>query len=129
MVAEAINPVEVEREAITSGTDRIATYLQEMLGQKIVAYLAGLTDPKMVGAWARGESKPRSAAMFRLRYAYQAARLLTHAYGNETAQAWFFGSNHLLDDEAPAYVLRYAKTPDDLRLIVPAARAFVGTTR
>jgi hypothetical protein len=40
------------------------------------------------------------------------------------ATSWFFGSNHLLDDEEPACVLRHARAPDDVRSIVPAARSF-----
>ena len=117
----------MEREAITFGTDRLAGYLQEALGRKVVAYLAGLKDPKMVGAWARGSVKPRDTVALRLRYAYQPARILVNAYGDETAKAWFFGTNHMLDDEAPAYVLRHARTPDEIRLVVPAARSFVGS--
>jgi hypothetical protein len=64
-----------------------------------------------------------------LREGYQAARLLVSAYGDETAKAWFFGSNTRLDDQAPAYVLRHAKSWDEQRLIVPAARAFVAVRR
>jgi len=126
MVA-VLDPITVEREAVTSGVDRVASYLQQVLGQKIVAYLAGLKDPKMVGAWGRGEVAPRDMAAMRLRYAYQAARMVVNSYGDEAARAWFFGSNHMLDDEAPAYVLRHAQNPGDVRLIVPAARAFAGS--
>jgi hypothetical protein len=81
----------------------------------------------MVSAWARGDAMPRPDAVMRLRYAYQAARILADAYGEETTRSWFFGSNHLLDDQAPAYVLRHAHTPDDVRLIIPAARSFAGS--
>jgi hypothetical protein len=122
-----LDPITVEREAITSEPAYVAAYLQQMLGQKIVAYSTGLKDPKMVGAWARGKATPHPLALLRLRCAYQAARIVVSAYGEETAKAWFFGSNHLLDDEAPAYVLRHARDPGELRLIVPAARAFAGS--
>jgi hypothetical protein len=63
----------------------------------------------------------------RLREAYTAAQLLLAAYGDEAAKAWFFGSNVELADQAPAYVLREADTWEDLRLVVPAARAFAGS--
>ena len=32
-----------------------------------------------------------------------------------------------LADEAPAYVLRYARDPGALRFVIPAARSFAGT--
>ena len=72
------------------------------------------------------EAEPRDGADLRLRYAFQAARLLVDAYGDRQAKAWFLGTNTRLDDEAPAYVLRGAETPEELRFLVPAARAFVG---
>jgi len=112
----------VEQETLTLAVSRIARYLQDHLGQKITAYLSGLDNAKTVGLWISEESEPRDPAKTRLRYAYQAARLLIEAYDDETAKAWFFGCNLLLDDEAPAYLLRHGTTPDHLRLIVPAAR-------
>jgi hypothetical protein len=115
----------IEREATTLGIPTIAGYLQAHLGQKITAYLAGLDNAKTVGMWISGTVMPRDLPKTRLRYAYQAARLLVEAYDDETAKAWFFGSNMLLDDEAPSYVLRHGTTPDDLRLVIPAARNLV----
>jgi hypothetical protein len=115
----------IEREATTLGISKIAGYLQAHLGQKITAYLAGLDNAKTVGLWISGNASPRDLPKTRLRYAYQAARLLVETYDDETAKAWFFGSNTLLDDEAPSYVLRHGTTPDDLRLVIPAARNLV----
>ena len=62
----------------------------------------------------------------RLREGYQAARLPGEASRPEAAKAWFFGCDTRLDDEAPASVLGRARAPDDLRHVVPAARAFAG---
>lgn len=111
----------LEQEAATEDIAKIAEYLQEHLGKRITAYLSGVRNTKAVGRWTSRIVKPRNLPNVRLRKAYQAARLLVETYDDETARAWFFGSNALLDDEAPAYVLRYGTTPDDLRLIVPAA--------
>ena len=116
---------EIERRAKVDKIDAIAAFLQDALGQKLTAYLAGLKDPKVVGLWAQGKAYPRDLAAFRLRCAYEAALMLVNAYGNETTKSWFFGTNTRLDDEAPAYLLRHVKVPDDMRFIVPAARAFV----
>ena len=121
-----LDPVSVEREAAITDIAKIAAFLQEALGQKITAYLGGLRDAKVVGRWVRGQVDPRDMVKMRLRSAYQAARMIIEAYGPETTKAWFFGCNTRLDDEAPASVLRRARTPDDLRRVVPAARAFAG---
>ncbi len=63
----------------------------------------------------------------RARAAFQVARLLVDAYGERTARAWLLGSNSRLDDEAPAWLLRHAEDPGDLRMLVPVARAFAGS--
>jgi len=116
----------IETDAVRQTINKIAEYLQRTLGQKMTAYLSGLKNPKEVGSWAAGDIMPRDKAQLRLRHAYKAARMLTDAYDAETTKAWFFGTNTRLDDEAPAYILRYAETPDDLRSVAPAARAFAG---
>jgi hypothetical protein len=117
---------EIERETSTEGIASIARYLQDQLGQKTVAYLAGIRDPKMVGRWAAGKNSPAEMTTLRLRAAFEITRLLSAAYNAETAKAWLFGSNSRLDGEAPAYLIRYANSWDDLRPIVPTARAFAG---
>ena len=112
-------------EAVRLPITEIASFLREHLGQRKTAYIGGVNDPKMVARWIAGHSTPRDYAQRRLREGYQAARLLVSAYGDETAKAWFFGTNDQLDGEAPAYVLRHARSWEELRLIVPAARAFL----
>ncbi len=122
-----LDPETIERESVQTDIAAIARYLQESLGQKITAYLSGLTDAKVVGKWARGEAKPKGFAETRLRHAYQVAKLIVDAYDADTARAWLFGCNTRLGDRAPALVLRYAGTPDGLASIVPTARAFAAT--
>lgn len=121
-----LDPERVADEATTSGIDEVAGYLQAQLGQRLTAYLSGVSDPKVVGRWASGKAEPRDAAQMRLRDAFQATRLLVEAYGAKTAKAWWVGSNTRLDDAAPAMTVRYASTPDELRFVVPVARAFAG---
>lgn len=117
---------QVSAEAARLPIAEIASFLRQHLGGRMTAYISGVNDPKMVTRWIAGRSTPRPQPQSRLRESYQAARLLVSMYGDETARAWFNGSNAQLDDQAPAYVLRKAKSWEDLRLIVPAARAFVG---
>lgn len=117
---------EIYQEAVRTPMKEVAQYLQSVLGQKLTVYLSGLNDPKVVGMWSSGKVEPREMSQIRLRHAYLAARILVYAYGEETAKSWFIGTNTRLDSEAPAYVLRYAKTLDDLQPVVPAARSACG---
>jgi hypothetical protein len=115
----------IGRSAVLADTAELASYLQEHLGQRLTAYLAGLKDVKMVGQWAKGRVEPPAITRERLRAAFYATALFLVRYGDAAAQGWFFGANSSLDDRAPAAVLRDAETPDELALIVPLARAFV----
>jgi hypothetical protein len=113
----------IEHDSITASIAEVVGYLKEHVGQQVVAYLAGLENPKMLGRWQEG-TEPRAAARMRLRYAYQAVRMLIETYDDQTAEAWLFGSNTKLDDNAPAWVLRRATKVDELRLLIPAVKAF-----
>jgi hypothetical protein len=117
--------VDLEREALTLQPDALASWLQAHLGQNIAALAAGLADPKAIGQYAAGATRPRSAVLWRMRHTYQAARLLADAYGDVTAKSWLLGTNSLLDDRAPALVLREANEPAGIAAVVPAARTFV----
>lgn len=116
----------LERETSTLAITQIAAYLQQLLGQRLVAYLSGLNDPKMVGKWMQGKAQPSEDKKMRLRYAYTVAKLFDSAYGPETTKAWLFGTNSQLDDDAPARVLRHGKSIDDLHPVYVAARTFLG---
>lgn len=118
---------EIQLETTGTPVAEIVSYLQENLGQKITAYISGLNEPKEVGKWIRHVVKPRFLAEMRLRYAYQATRMIVEAYGKDTAKSWFFGTNTRLNDEAPAYILRHANSIEDLRDIIPVSRAFAGS--
>jgi hypothetical protein len=124
-VLEPLSPEQVSDEAALLTIQEITAYLQEHLGQRMTAYLSGVKDPKMVARWIAGQNLPRDAVQIRLREGYQAARLITDAYGAETAKAWLFGSNAELGNQAPAYVLRSARDWEDLRSLMPAVHAFL----
>jgi hypothetical protein len=107
----------------------VALFLRAHLGKQTTAYISGITDPKMVSHWIARHNTPRQRPQLRMREAYRAAELLVGAYGDEAAKAWFLGSNVDLGDQAPAYVIRNANTWEDLRLVLPAARALAGALR
>jgi hypothetical protein len=98
----------------------IASYLQDVLGQRLTAVVAGVSDAKAVGKWARGGRVPHPRTALRLRHAYQVVQLLIEVESAGTIRAWFVGMNPELEDEAPAIVL--GKDP---ARVLQAARTFL----
>jgi hypothetical protein len=123
-MSTAIAPEQVNMEAARMPIHEIVTFLRQHLGKSLTAYISGVNDDKMVLRWIVRQNTPRPHPQMRMREGYQAARLLVSVYGDDTAKAWFLGSNTRLDDQAPAYVLRNAKSCEGLRFVVSAALAF-----
>jgi hypothetical protein len=106
-------PQEAHRKAVESTVQDVVGYLQEVLGQKLVAYIAGVSEPRTVGRWAAHEQ--------RLRCAYQTFQLLLAEEAPHTVRAWFLGLNPQLDDESPAESIRKGAFRD----VLVAAKAFL----
>lgn len=111
------------QDAVSFAIADVVKRLQGALGTKLVAYLAGVSDPKAVGDWADGSRPPRRGAEERLRTALNVFRLLEEADSVHVARSWFIGLNPQLDDEAPASALREGRQRD----VIIAARAFAQT--
>ncbi len=94
--------------------------LQNVLGQRLVAVIAGVSDAKAVGKWARGERAPHPEAERRLRHAFHVTQLLLQQESAETVRAWFVGMNPYLDDQAPALLLS-----ENPQAVLLAARNFL----
>ncbi|MDQ3896901.1 MAG: hypothetical protein M3326_06575 [Actinomycetota bacterium] len=109
------------RASVTMSIADMASFLQDALGQKLVAYIAGVSDFKAVGRWAQGSRTPQPAATDRLRCAYQVFQLLQAHESPHTVRAWFVGLNPQLGDESPATAIRDGAFKDAL----VAARAFL----
>src|SRR5258708_38643881 len=91
--------------AIRASVPETAARLQEVLGQRLTAVVAGVNDAKAVGQWARGLRAPHPDAERRLRDAYPVVGLLPGAAAPETIRAWFGGMNPHPGDQAPAPVV------------------------
>jgi hypothetical protein len=102
-------------------TPDIVRFLQDTLGSKLTAYIAKVSDAKMVGRWASGDSKPAAEREKRLRNAYQVFQELLKEEDEYVARAWFIGMNPQLNDDAPSDWLREDRAKD----VMAAARAFV----
>jgi hypothetical protein len=114
---------EIEHDSKTLAIPELVRYLSDHLGRQAVAYMTGLKDTQMLRDWIAG-TEPRRTNQMRIRYAYRAARMIIEAFDDRTADAWFFGSNSKLDEDAPAAVLRNAQEVEDLRHLIPAVKAF-----
>lgn len=123
-MAPLLDPEVIEYESATAPASDIAAYLADVLGRQATAYVCGLKQAATIASWIEGGEPKGQQQRQRLRHAYTAARMIASAYDAATVESWFFGSNSRLDDEAPAWVLRHAESLDDLRMVVPAAKAF-----
>jgi uncharacterized protein (DUF2384 family) len=112
----------IHKAAIVQPMPEVAGELQELLGQKLVAYAAGVRSPKLVGRWAAGEHDPRSESEKRLRDLYRVWLTLKEEYDSpSTLRAFLMGANPNLQDRAPIDVIREG---DGIEA-VHAAEAFV----
>jgi hypothetical protein len=98
--------------------------LSELLGGKLVAYIAGVRETRAVRQWAEGDRDARDPVPQRLRLALQVAILIAHYDSHQVAQAWFQGLNPQLDDRSPARLLREGDLDEVGPLVLSAARAF-----
>ncbi|HYZ67804.1 MAG TPA: XRE family transcriptional regulator [Mycobacterium sp.] len=84
----------LDDQAATRSVRDIAAYLQETVGQRAAAALAGLADAKQIGRYAReGGPQPHETTERRLREGYKVVRMLADTYDENTARAWLFGTN------------------------------------
>jgi hypothetical protein len=99
--------------------------LSEILGPRLVAYLAGVQETRAVRQWSTGEREARAPIPERLRLALQVAWLIARYDNPSVAQAWFQGLNPQLDDRSAARLLREGELDEVGPQILSAARAFV----
>jgi hypothetical protein len=105
----------------------IAGLLQDALGQRMTAHLAGLNDAKQIGRYRKpGGPTPTTQVELRLREGYKVVCMIRDCYDAETAKAWLFGTNTRLDDHAPIELLRTAEKPEQFTAVIRAARQLVG---
>lgn len=108
------------RKATTMSTADVAAFLQEIFGQKLVAFMTD-ADAKTVRRWSEG-TPPRAEAESRLRAIQQIYELLVQVESPHTIRAWFIGMNpQLADDLSPSEAIREG----NLRDALAAAKAFM----
>ncbi len=103
----------------------VVAELRDVLGAKLVAYVADVRETRAVREWADGAREPRSPVPERLRVALQVVELLLAFEAPGVVQAWFQGLNPRLDDRSPARLLREGELDEVGPQVLAAARAFV----
>jgi hypothetical protein len=110
------------RQSVHASAAEVAGYLRELLGRRLVAYIAGVKDVKTVTRWASGEvENVRDENEQRLRTAYEIVQILVRFDSPRVVKAWFIGLNPQLGDTSPAEAIH----DGDLKEAMSAARAFV----
>lgn len=100
--------------------------LVEILGTRLVAYLASVAETRAVRDWASGEREFKQPELDRrLRYALYLATFIAEAESKHAAQSWFQGLNPQLEDRSPARLLREGDIDEFGPEIASAARAFI----
>ena len=99
--------------------------LSELLGPKLVAYIAGVRETRAVRQWSGGEREARHGVQRRLRLALQVGWLIAQHDNASVARAWFQGLNPQLDDRSAARMLREGDLDEVGPQVLSAARAFV----
>ena len=112
---------QAHRQAVLAPMADVADFLQDLLGRRLVAYIAGVKDAKTVSRWANGEAEARQESETRLRVASEIAHLLIEFDSSRVIKAWFIGLNPQLGDISPAEAIHDGHSKEALA----AARAFI----
>lgn len=99
-----------------SPVQSIAGGLQDVLTQKLTAYIVGLSDGRDVGRYVRGERKPHPETNIKLRDLYSLVSDFLKVEDPETIQVWFLGRNPELEHSSPANVLHAGFMENYLRV-------------
>lgn len=105
----------------------VATLLSDLLGTPLVAHIGGVQETRAVRQWAEGSRGSSATTERRLRLALQVALMIEAADGPDVARAWMVGMNPILDDEAPASVIRDGDLDESGPRVIGAARSFLAT--
>ena len=103
----------------------VVSELRDLLGASLTAYVGSVKETRAVNQWAAGERTPSAGVDQRLRLALQLALMISEADGPRVARSWFMGMNPVLDDDAPARLLREGELEAVGPQLVGAARAFL----
>src|SRR3954452_4889274 len=112
---------DAHRAATGMDAPALVADLQELLGQKRVAFAAGDRHPKTIGRYARGDRTPEAEALGRLTDLYIVVAILRQGMRDPSVKAWMMGSNPRLKGRAPIEAIHDGRAYEEMG----AAAAFV----
>lgn len=113
-------------DSIRHAVPEIVDDLRGVLGAKLVAYIAGVSETRTVREWAEAARRPSPSAEERLRLAHRIVTLIGQSEGEAVVPTWFQGMNPQLGDRSPARMLREDGFEKAGPRVLAAANAFVG---
>lgn len=122
-VSEQRPDLQAYRESVELPLPELVERLRDLVGVKLVAYVANVKNTRPVGEWVSGQRSPGREDEARLRLAFQAVRLMSDRYRPGTIQSWLMGGNPALDHEAPARFIRDQKAVDAAKDVMTAANS------
>lgn len=124
-VANARPDLIAHQKVVRMKATEVARLSFELLGGRLAAYVAGVSETRAVRQWAEGDREMRPDSEARLREALTVAITLATTDSTGIVQAWFQGLNPQLDDRSPAWLLREGNIGKVGPEVRQAARAFV----
>lgn len=109
------------RTATEMDSRSLASDLQELLGQKLVAFAVGDRHPKTIGRYARGDREPEPETLGRLVDLSSVVSILRQGMRDTSVKAWMMGSNPRLKGRAPIEAIHDGQAYE----VMGAAMAFV----
>ncbi|MGB3301651.1 MAG: hypothetical protein WBA98_03070 [Gordonia sp. (in: high G+C Gram-positive bacteria)] len=104
------------------GDAALVEELRDLLGSRLVAYLAGASSTATVSAYVNGAVPVPAEAHGHLRLAYNVAAVQQQLGASpRLIQAWFQGSNPRLGDRAPARAILEDPTAATHHVLIAAA--------
>ena len=113
-------------DSIRRTVPQVVGELRAVMGAKLVAYIAGVSETRTVREWVETGRRPAPAAEERLRLAHRVVTLITHSEGARIVPTWFQGMNPQLGDRAPARVLHEDPFEEAGPSVLAAANSFIG---
>jgi hypothetical protein len=112
---------DAHRAATDVRPPQLASELQELLGQKLVAFAVGDRHPKTIGRYARGDREPEPETLGRLVDIYTIVGILRSGMRDHAIKAWVMGINPRLKGKAPIESIHEGHAYE----VMGAAKAFV----
>ena len=119
--------LDIANESFRIATSEMVSDLVEVLGSRLVAYIAGVSETRAVREWGSDQRSPREEAEKRLRLAWVVMTLIASNESPRVARTWMMGLNPVLDDVSAARLIRENDADEVHSRIVSAARAFVSS--